>query len=189
VLPIAGLFRWRRQQGLNQCDVKVQQECTVKQQEAPASPLGVSGKFQPSKRQVGVAFDGHRTIQQPFERGAIALHDEPVCGRDAVQRITRLDFQNQRVVQTTRSLQHRAAPGTASQNRHATAFAARKVDLRGNLVRVTDSDEMLRRLPESQDLAGFPCFSRVEQRLVAGEVFRGRGQSQVENIHPLRPRA
>jgi hypothetical protein len=127
--------------------------------------------------------------KQRLDCRAIALHDESVRFRNAVQWIAPFELQHKCVIQTARPLQHSAAAGTSSQNRRVAAFASSYVHFGFDLVRVSDNNEMFSRLPESQHVAACACFSRVEQCFVAGEIFCRCGQGQVQIFHYERGRA
>ena len=112
-----------------------------------------------------------------FNRRAVLAHDELVGGGDAVQRAVVGDPQNQRIVQAAGTLHHRAAAGTAAKNRNSLRFTRRDVDLRRNFVGITDDDKMFARFPEAQDFPAVAGFASIQQRLVAGEIFGGRGEA------------
>src|ERR1017187_8399118 len=94
----------------------MQQEGAVKQEKAAAAALGVTGKLEAAKGEVGLAppFDGR--LNEPGQGIAVSLQYELVGGGNAVARPGFVDAQNQRVVEDARSLEHGSAPGAAAQD-------------------------------------------------------------------------
>ena len=81
-------------------------------------------------------------------------------------------------------MEHRATASATAQNRHAVLPGAVEVGFGTRLVGVAEHEEMFARFPKAQDAAvAAVLLAQVEQRLVAGEVFGGRGQRQVEKLH------
>ena len=84
--------------------------------------------------------------------------------------------QDQRIIQATRSLHDGPAAGAAAENRNLPRLARGHVHFGLNLVRVADDDERLRRFPKTQRFMSGAGFAPIQQRLVAGEIFGGRGE-------------
>ena len=93
------------------------------------------------------------------------------------------NFQKQGVVKTPGALQHGAAAGTTAVNRNCFALSSCHVELGGNFVCIANNDKMFARFPKAEDFFAIAGFAPVEQRLIAREVFDGRGESQVEQFH------
>src|ERR1035441_7520385 len=107
----------------------MQQEGAVEQEKASASALGVTGKLEAAKGEVGLAppFDGRPHL--PGQGIAVSLQYVLVGGGNAVARPGFVDAQNQRIVEDARSLEHGPAPGAAAQNGDAKFPADGQVDL------------------------------------------------------------
>src|ERR1035441_6239604 len=163
----------------------MQQEGAMEQEKASAAALGITGKLEAAKGEVGLAspFDGR--LNEPGQGVAVSLQDELIGGGNAVARPGFVDAQDQGVVEDARSLEHGPAPGAAAQDGDAEFPADGQVDLRGGFVGVTDHDEVLRRSPEAQEFLAAAGFAEVEQRLVTGEVLLGRRQYEVAEFHVL----
>src|SRR6266487_4813961 len=102
------------------------------------------------------------TGQKILNCHAISLHDELVCCTDAVSWTVGPDLKYQRVIQTTRSLQHRAAARATPQHGDAARLARRHIHFRGHIVRVADHHEMIARLPETEDFFRGAFLAPVE---------------------------
>jgi hypothetical protein len=118
-----------------------------------------------------------------LDRRAVAAHDKLVGDGDAVERAVLGDWQHERVIEAAGALHDRAAAGAAAKNRNFPRFARGHVHFGCDLVRVANNDERLRRFPEAQALRAFAGFAPIEQRLVARQIFSGRGKCQVEMAH------
>ena len=93
------------------------------------------------------------------------------------------DGQDERVIEAAGALHDRAAAGAAAQNRNLPRRARGHVHLGGDLVRVADDDEGLRRFPEAQAFRAFAGLAPVEQRLVRRKIFRRRREREIEPLH------
>ena len=94
-----------------------------------------------------------------------------------------IESKDQGIVQTARSLQHRTASATATQDRDAQFAAGRDIDLALEPIRIAQDDEVILRLPEPKHFRAIVLVAPVEQRLVAGKILLGRWPCQVEVFH------
>jgi hypothetical protein len=173
---VAGLTRRHGQGVLDQGNVEVEQEGAVKDEELALAPLGVAGELDAAQGEVGMALALDRGPEQRGQGGLVAFQNGLVGGGDAAERPGAVEAQDQRVVEDARALQDGAAAGATAQDRDRVGPAEGQVHLPGGLVGVAYDDEVLRRLPEAEQVAGPAGFTEVEQRLVAGEVFFRRGE-------------
>ena len=148
----------------------------MKGQRATFAALRVAGKFPIVHREVGVAVDFYAASQNIFQCEAMAFHDELVRPLNGGERAGVVERQGEGVVQAAGALQHGAAAAAPAQDRNPRRLARRPVDLGCDAVRVTHDDEMFACFPEAQrpDAA---VLAEVQQRLVARQIFRRRGQS------------
>src|SRR5258705_13771776 len=92
--------------------------------------------------------------------------------------------QDERVIETARTLHHRASAADASENRQRAAIARRKVDFIAHSIGVPKHDKILFRLPKAQKRAvEWRGLKQFEQCLVAGEIAGRIGKSEIEIFH------
>src|SRR5207249_10639961 len=110
-------------------------------------------------------------------------HDEAIGGGDAMQWLPFGDSQNERVIQAARTLEH--GPTTTAPPQHRDFFHSANfpIDLLRHSIPVTEHDKITVRLPKPENLIGAVDFAEIEQRLVAREVFLGRGQNHIKAGH------
>ena len=172
VVPVVGLTRGHREEPLDAGDVEIQQETAVKKQVPAFAALGVAGKFAVATRQIAVATHfGAQRVRVTLHDGRIGVVDRGV------------DRQDQGIVEAAGALQHSAATGATPQYRYAVPPGTWQIRFGAGFVGVTEHDEMLPGFPEPQNAIAAIGFAPVEQRLVAGEVFFGSGQRQVQQFH------
>src|SRR5882762_5828440 len=92
---------------------------------------------------------------------AVALHDETICFGDAFQRA--VDGEDERVIQTARSLEHGSAARTATQHRHAAFLTSLQIDFERGFVGIPKNNEIFDRFPKTEHAVAVTCFTAIQQ--------------------------
>ena len=189
MVPVRRLAGGQRQQAFDPLHIEIDQKTAVKQQVPAPAALGVAGKFQITQRQVAVPLNadgGDPGAGQRGEELPVFIHDELIGLADVGERAGVGNPQNQRVVETAGALQNRAAAGAAPQHRQAILPGLGEIDLGSNWVGVAKHEKMLGRLPDAEDFRRRPGLAQVEERLVAGEIFRRCRQCKIKKLHRVK---
>ena len=120
----------------------------MKDQATPLSPLGVAGKFQIAQSQIGKPSDFYRHVNYAFQRRSMAFHNEGIGFRDARQRPRVPNFQDQRIVETSRSLHDRPAPAAPAENGDILLLTSFQIYFQSDFVGIPDDHEVLFRFPK-----------------------------------------
>jgi hypothetical protein len=150
-----------------------------------AAPLGVAGEFKAGDGEISVALLLDGRLEQGTQGRLVPSQNELVRRGDAMEWAGGIGAQNQRIVQNSRSLQNGSASCAAAENGNGVLLAEGEVDLGCCLVGVAKSDERLCRFPKTEQLIRKSRFAQAEQRLVARQIFRRRGQGEVAMVHLL----
>ena len=111
-------------------------------EEASLATLGVAAELEAVQREVGLALAFDRGSGQPGQGLPVAVHDEVVGRRDAVQRAGIVDAQDQGIVEGPRPQQDRAAAGAAAQDGDVAGAAEGQGGLAGSLVGIAEHHEV-----------------------------------------------
>ena len=121
--------------------------------------------------------------QDPFQGTAHLVQNESVRRRDLPQCLRALVGQHQAIEQAPSPQEYRSASASAAQNRHVIVGASRFVNVLRQSATGSQNDTRLRILPHTQHLTSLALLRVEQQRLIEGQVFRKRGQGQIEKLH------
>src|SRR5581483_4609937 len=182
---ISRLPRRHAQAGFDQRQIEIQQEGSVHQHEARLALLRVARELAPGQSQIADALDARPGACQRADAVAMPFQDQAKSIADGFEPV-RGAVQNQRVIQTARSLHHGAAAAHAPQHRNLAPRAGLAIDFRGDPVRVAEHDEIIFRFPDAQRFALENVrFVGFEQRFIAGEIGARIGKTVIEIFHPI----
>ena len=170
MISVDGLVRGHEQGSLDERQIEIQKERSVKKQEAAFPALGIAGEFVVSECEVRVSSDVNRFFQKFSQRSRMGLHDEAIGQRDARGRAAFIDAEDQRIIQATWALQNRSATAAPAVNGNVQRFARCLVDFGADLVRVADDYKMPRWFPEAQDFLIETFLAQVKQGFVTGQI-------------------
>src|SRR5437868_15099968 len=114
--------------------------------------LRIARKFQRAEGEIRVSANFNSAFfllpsAFPPHRFPISLHDKPIGRSDARKRAVLLDFQHERIIQATRSLQHGSAAAAPAQDRDSFGSTSRSIYFGRHVVAIADHHEIVRRLP------------------------------------------
>ncbi|HEY2082338.1 MAG TPA: hypothetical protein VGI88_06095 [Verrucomicrobiae bacterium] len=210
-LPIIRFLGRHSQKLADEGDIELQQKRSMEQQKMFLSSLRIAGEFEGWARgrgpraegKIRAAADFNRssrgnealiflnrsllmsaaTCHELFHSFAIPLHNKPIRRGDAVERSVFFDTRDQRIVQTPRPLQHRSAAAAPAENRSFFYLTRRDVHFLFNLVCISNYHEIIFWHPKPQRAIAAFVLEKIQQRLIAREIFRGRSERGVEKFH------
>jgi len=185
VETIVRLARRRGEGLLDEAEVQVQEEATVKQETALVPTLGVAAELEPADGEVCLAAPFNGGVKQRSKGIPEAFQDEAIGGADAVEVLVVVDVEDEGIVQDTRALQDGAAAGAATEHGDGVLLTEREIGLGGGFVAVAEDDKVAREVPEAEEFVALSGFAEVEEDFVTGEVFLRGPQGKVAELHVL----
>ena len=169
----------------DEAEVEVEEEGAVEEEAAAVAALGVAGELESANGEVGLALPLDGGHEERGQGVAEAFEDEAVGGGDAVEGAGVGDAEDQGVVEDAGALQDGAAAGAAAQDGDGVLLTEGEVGFGGGLVGVAEDNEVAGQGPEAEEFVALAGFAEVEEDLVAGEVFLGRREGEVAEVHVL----
>src|SRR5438477_12346934 len=117
-------------------------------------------------------------FDERLQRVAIVLHHQTVRLGNALKSAGHSQYQG--VVQAAWPLHDRATSSAPPKHWYGARFARLQIDFDRSPVGVAQNHEIFSGLPKPQQPVTMPRFAPIQQRFIAGQIFRRRRERQVK---------
>lgn len=180
---VGGLAVGQRQEFFDLLEIQGEQESSVEKDPPALAALGVSGELPAVNHQVRVAGSLNRPVKKGAQGFRVALKDGLVTAGDGSKRNAGIRLEQQGEIQAARSLEHGSSAAAAPEDGDVELPAPLGLDIGRKRPGVAENDEKTGRLPKAEDFVAAVGLQMVQECLIAGEIFLGRGESKIQLFH------